>query len=116
MRFWKTVIAGATAGTVTGLLGAGGGMILVPLLRQCGDLEDSQVFPCSISIILPLCVVTLTLNAMQAPLPFSTALPYLLGSALGGVAAGLLGKKIPTLWLHRILGGLILYGGWRYLC
>ena len=43
------------------------------------------------------------------------SLPYLLGSALGGSLAGLWGKKIPTRWLHRGLGVLILWGGIRYL-
>ena len=43
-------------------------------------------------------------------------LPYLIGSAFGGVAAGLWGRKIPTLWLHRFLGAMILWGGVRYLC
>jgi len=43
------------------------------------------------------------------------ALPYLIGSLIGGVGAGLWGKRIPVLWLHRILGVLILWGGIRYL-
>ena len=42
--------------------------------------------------------------------------PYLVGSGLGGIAAGLWGRKIPAVWLHRVLGILILYGGFRYLC
>jgi uncharacterized membrane protein YfcA len=53
---------------------------------------------------------------MEQPLPLTTALPYLIGSALGGILAGLLGKRIPTVWLHRGLGILILWGGYRYLC
>ena len=40
----------------------------------------------------------------------------LIGSCIGGVATGLWGDRIPTLWLHRILGALIIWGGVRYLC
>lgn len=112
----KMALAGSLAGTVNGLFGAGGGMILVPLLTKLTDLEDSEIFPASISIILPMCVITLAVSAFQTPLPWEAALPYLIGSALGGIAAGLLGKRIPTVWLHRVLGVLILWGGWRYLC
>lgn len=108
--------AGLLAGCVNGLFGAGGGMILVPLLSLLTDLTDAEIFPASISIILPMCLVSLLITSLHAPLPWANALPYLIGSGAGGVLAGLLGKKIPTVWLHRLLGVLILYGGWRYLC
>lgn len=107
-------IAGSAAGIVNGLFGAGGGMILVPLLTKLTALEDREVFPASISIILPMCFVTLTIQARDS-LPWASAAPYLVGSAIGGVLAGIWGKKIPTAWLHRGLGALILWGGYRYL-
>ena len=113
---WKTAIAGAAAGIVNGLFGAGGGMVLVPLLTMLTDLQDREVFPASVSIILPMCLVSLSISAMGQGLPWGTALPYLIGSVLGGVLAGLLGKRIPTQWLHRGLGILILWGGFRHLC
>ena len=108
-----TALAGAAAGAINGLFGAGGGMILVPLLTKLGKLDQREVFPASVSIILPMCILTLAMES--GPLPWYDALPYLLGSGLGGVAAGIWGRKIPTLWLHRVLGVLILWGGWRYL-
>ena len=110
-----TAIAGAVAGIINGLFGAGGGMILVPILTRGTGLEDREIFPASISIILPICLVTLTMG-QESPLPWADALPYLLGSTTGGVLAGVWGRKIPVRWLHRALGILILYGGWRYLC
>ena len=113
---WETAAAGMAAGIVNGLFGAGGGMILVPLLTSLTDLEDREVFPASISIILPMCLVSLTISSFAQCLPWSTALPYLIGSALGGLLAGIFGKWIPTVWLHRVLGILILWGGFRYLC
>ena len=91
-------------------------MILVPMLTLLTDLNDREVFPASISIILPMCILSLSISAMEQPLPLTTALPYLIGSALGGILAGLLGNRIPTVWLHRGLGILILWGGYRYLC
>ena len=110
-----TALAGSIAGMVNGLFGAGGGMVLVPLLNKRTDLDEQEIFPASISIILPLCCVSLIVQS-GGRLPWAAALPYLIGSAVGGVAAGIWGKFIPTLWLHRGLGVLILYGGWRYLC
>ena len=112
----KIGLAGAVAGAANGLLGAGGGMILVPMLSKSGVLEEAEIFPASVAIILPVCLVSLSVSAFQGPLPWSGALPYLLGSIPGGILAGLFGKKIPVKWLHRILGAVVLYGGIRYLC
>lgn len=110
------LLAGSAAGAVNGLLGAGGGMVLVPLLTALTDLEEDAVFPTSVSIILPICLVSLGFSLWHTGADWTAALPYLAGSAAGGLLAGLFGRKIPTKWLHRILGGLILWGGIRYLC
>lgn len=109
-------LSGLAAGAVAGLFGAGGGMVLVPLLTLLTPLEESEVFPSSITIILPICLVTLAVSAAVGTVPWQDALPYLFGSAAGGWAAGMWGRKIPVKWLHRGLGILILWGGYRYLC
>lgn len=114
--FWGLILAGAAAGTVCGLLGAGGGMVLVPLLSRLTQLEEEQIFPASVAVILPVCLISLTVTAVSGSVAWNEALPWLPGSALGGVLAGFLGRKIPVKWLHRVLGIFILWGGIRYLC
>ena len=110
------IAAGAGAGTLNGLFGAGGGMVLAPLLSALTDLKETQIFPCSIIILFPICILSLVFAEGWADFSFLQALPYLFGSFLGGIGAGIWGKKIPVLWLHRVLGILILWGGIRYLC
>ncbi len=109
----RLVIAGFCAGAVNGLLGAGGGMILVPLLIVLCRLPEEAVFPTSVAIMLPVCFVSLLCSDAPMP-PMQLLLPCLAGSALGGLIAGKI--KIPTIWLHRILGIFILWGGIRQLC
>ena len=113
---FKTAFSGFCAGAVNGLFGAGGGMVLVPLLSTDRTLEETEVFPASVSIILPTCLVSLLFSMDWSAFSDKTIWFLLAGSALGGVAAGFWGKKIPTVWLHRALGLLILWGGFRYLC
>lgn len=110
------IIAGAGAGLVAGLFGAGGGLVLVPLLGLLTELSDREIFAASLSMILPVCLVSIAVTAVAAGIDFASALPYLPGSALGGLAAGVWGTKIPAQWLHRGLGLLIIWGGIRYLC
>lgn len=113
MHHWKLILAGILAGAVNGLLGTGGGMLLVPLLS--GALSEEEIFPSSVAIILPMCAVSLAVSSIRIQLPWNEALPYLIGCIPAGLLAGLLGRKIPTKWLHRILGIIILWGGIRYL-
>lgn len=114
-RLWGGILASFAAGCVTGLFGAGGGMVLVPLLGILTDLNEDSIFPTSLSVILPVCLVSLAVTAVAKGLPLLQAFPYLIGSTLGGIGAGLFGKHIPAKWLHRLLGILILWGGFRYL-
>ena len=115
ISLWKCLLAGLAAGFVNGFFGAGGGMVLVPLLIWLVGLPDKLAFSSAISIILPLCVVSLVIYGRHDMLPLSDALPYLLGGAGGGVLAGLWFQKVPAKWLHLALGALILLGGVRLL-
>lgn len=110
----KIALAGIAAGAINGLFGAGGGMVMVPALALTGEFQEEEIFPASISIILPACLVSLAAAGLSH-LPWRESAPYLAGSAVGGILAGLLGKNIPVKYLHRFLGVLILYGGIRYL-
>ena len=110
------ITAGACAGLVAGLFGAGGGLVLVPLLTLLTDTPEKTVFSSSISCFLPICLVCIAVTAITVGISVRPALPYLLGSVIGGLCAGIWGQKIPVCWLHRGLGLLILWGGYRYLC
>ena len=110
------ILAGLGAGAVNGLFGAGGGMVLIPLLGLLTNFEDRDMFSGSVAIILPMCIVSLTATGLTGTIFWKEALPYLPGSALGGYLAFRYGSRIPAKWLHRCLGILILWGGIRYLC
>ena len=88
-------------------------MVLVPALHKFTDVEEENLFPTSVAVVFPLCLVSLTVYGLHGDLPWQTAWPYLVGSGLGGVAAGMFGRRVPTGLLHRILGILILWGGIR---
>ena len=112
---WGLLLAGFGAGAVNGLFGAAGGMVLIPLLTLLTDIRGQALFPASLCIILPICIVSLGFTWLRQGLPFSLALPYLIGGGIGGLLAGKYGRRIPAKWLHRALGLLILWGGIRYL-
>lgn len=113
-RFFP-ILWGLAAGAANGLFGAGGGMVLAPGLRGTTDIEEGSLFPTTLAIMLPVCLVSVTVYGLRGDLPWASSWPWLVGSCLGGVLAGLVGKRIPALWLHRALGAVLLLGALRGL-
>ena len=109
----KYAVTGALAGAANGFFGAGGGLFLVPLLAGWTKLEQRRAFATSVAVILPLSVVSAVIYWIRGGLDFATAWPYLIGGAIGGVIAGRIFQKVDMVWLRRVFGLLILYGGVR---
>ena len=105
------ILSGAAAGAVNGFFGAGGGTVLLPLLGKLSPLPEEDVFPAGLTVMIPICLTSLLLS--NETLPFLEALPYLIGSFLGGLITGKL--SIKPRYLHRLLGILILMGGVKLL-
>ncbi len=109
------MVAGALAGAVNGLFGAGGGMVLVPLLISYVGLEDKLAFSTAISIILPLSIVSIVVYWLNGTFPLSQAWPYLIGGLAGGLLGGICFRKVSANFLHKALGLFILWGGIKLL-
>ena len=111
----KSAVSGALAGALNGFFGAGGGMVLVPLLIRWVKVEERRAFATSVFIILPLCVVSAVVYLLRFRFNLTLTLPYLIGGLIGGFAGGCCFKKIPTTLLHKAFGLLLIYGGIRSL-
>lgn len=111
----KCAVAGAVAGALNGFFGAGGGMLLVPLLIRWVKMDERKAFATSVFIILPLCFVSAAVYLLKFGIDFMQALPYLTGGLVGGFIGGRCFKNIPTALLHRAFGLLLIYGGIRSL-
>lgn len=110
---WKSVVAGGLAGFANGFFGAGGGLFLVPLFTRWLGMEQKRAFATSVAVILPLSAVAALLFWWRTPPDWGAIWPYLAGGAVGGLCSGRLFRKLPTVWLRRGFGALILYGGVR---
>lgn len=106
--------AGAAAGLINGLFGGGGGMVLLPALLHSG-VEPKKAFATCVALILPLCLVSAAVMLLRTDFDWMTALPYLIGGAIGGVLGGKLLRKVSPKWLKRLFAAFMLYGGVRYL-
>lgn len=111
----KSLTAGALAGLVNGLMGAGGGTVAAPLYMRWLKLEDKKALATTVMTIFPLCALSAAVYALGGKLSLQNAWPYLAGGLAGGILGGLLFKKTPAMWLRRGFGALLVLGGLRML-
>ncbi|MCL2546419.1 MAG: sulfite exporter TauE/SafE family protein [Oscillospiraceae bacterium] len=112
---YKAAVIGAAAGIVNGTFGAGGGMLLVPLLIGWLKLDEKKALATSVAIILPLSALSALVHLRTGAPGDISVWPFLIGGLFGGVIAGLTFGKIKSAWLRRAFALFVLYGGVRAL-
>lgn len=111
----KYIIIGLGGGLVNGFLGAGGGMVVLPLLIRWTGMEEKKAMATTVMIIAPLCALSAVIYWSSGGLDLQKAWPYLAGGFVGGLLAGVLFKKAPPGLLRRAFGALLAFGGLRML-
>lgn len=112
-RIWR-VLGSLGAGLINGLLGAGGGMLALPVLRSQG-LSAQEAHASSIAAILPMSVLSAAIYLGNGSVSLSDALPYLPAGIIGAIAGGILIRKISPKFLSKLFGALALWSGLRLL-
>ena len=111
---FKTVFSGIAIGVVNGLMGAGGGMLAVPILKKAGfDQRKAQAN--AIAVILPISIVSCVMYLIRGNVQISDALPFLPGGILGAVIGTFLLSKLPTKLLKKIFAAFMIWAGVRLL-
>ena len=87
---------GVLIGTVSGLFGAGGGLVAVPFLKSLG-LSQRKAHANAVAVIFPIAVLSAVLYVLRGYVTVSDAMPYIplgvLGSLIGAFILHQLGKK-----------------------
>lgn len=108
------LLGGVGVGLLNGLLGAGGGMLTVPLLELLG-IEGRRSHATSLAVILPLSLVSALLYWRRGWFSPLLALPYLPGGLAGAAAGGLLLARADAAWLKAAFSLLLLWAAFRLL-
>lgn len=114
MKKIKLYAGGFLVGVINALLGAGGGMIAVPLLTKNG-LSQKEAQATAVSVIFPLTVITTVIYFFKGNLNIMDAVPYILPGLFGAAAGAFLLKKIPDKILKKIFALFMIWAGVRLL-
>jgi len=109
-----TALGGFIAGIVNGLLGAGGGLVVVPMLEKSG-LDSVKSHATSVAVIFPICILSAALYLIRGSVSLDQALPYLPWMLGGSVLGAWALPKFNKTLLRRIFGGFILWAAVRML-
>jgi len=107
-----SALGGALVGILNGMLGAGGGMLVVPMLKKLG-LEQTRAHATAVAVIFPLSILSAGAYLLLGHFELGQAAAYLLPGAAGALAGGLLLSKIPAKWLRKIFACFMIWAGIR---
>ncbi len=104
---------GIVAGFLNGLLGAGGGMAVVPILQTKTDIKKSHAT--CVAIILPMCIVSVIVYLIGGTVHFSDAAPFLIWGAVGAFIGTFFLSKFKPIIIRKIFACLMLWAAYRLL-
>lgn len=109
-----TYLLGVIIGFINGILGAGGGMLAVPLLKKVG-LSQKEAHTNAIAVILPITIISAIIYLYKDLANIGDSLIYIPTGILGTIVGTYIMKKISPKSLKRIFGILMVYAGIRLL-
>lgn len=114
MKKFKVGALGVPVGVINILLGAGGGILAVPILKKCG-LNQKQAQANAVAVILPLTLVSFMLYAKGQYVHFAENAWILPLSALGAILGAAIFKKLSPRFLKKLFAVFMIWAGVRML-
>ncbi len=110
----KNFISGFVIGTINILLGAGGGMLTVPLYKKM-NMSQKQAQTNAVATILPITIVSAVIYLMNGDVKLSDSYIYLIPGLIGSVIGTFVIKKISNNILSIVFSLFMIWAGLRLL-
>lgn len=115
LQQFKIVGYGLLAGILSGLLGIGGGIVLVPMMVSLLGFAQHNAHATSLAVIVPTAIMSSIVYGIHGNINIVLATILAVGSVIGASIGAKLMKKISAPQLKRIFGILLLVVGVRML-
>lgn len=107
--FWGFLI-----GFINSLLGAGGGMIAVPLLKK-SKLSQNEAHASAVAVILPLTFISAVMYLLKGYVALADVSPFIIYGVVGSVFGAMILKKISPKLLKKVFSVFMIYAGIRMI-
>src|SRR5690554_4013317 len=112
---FSLIIMGLLIGFLNGVLGSGGGIFAVLMMTHILKRENKIAHATSISIILPLCIISAFMLIKNGYYDLALYLKVALGTVIGGAIGAKILCKISNKLIKRIFGVVMVFSAVRML-
>lgn len=113
---WLVLLLGFVVGIISGIIGIGGGVVLVPALIWMLGMDQHKAQGTSLAALLPpIGILAFWAYYRHGNADLRVGLLLAVGFAVGGLFGGLGAQYIPELWLRRIFAGVLIGIGVKLL-
>ena len=113
---WLYLLLGLVVGAISGVVGTGGGVLIVPALVFFFHMDQRRAQGTSLGALLaPIGILAFWEYHKSGNVDIGAALMIALGFAVGGYFGGHWAQNLPEPVLRRVLGALMLIIGARLL-
>lgn len=112
---FKAVLCGLLTGAVNGLFGGGGGMVVVPLLKNMLGFDEKSAHATAILVIAPVCAASAIAYIIGGHFSAEVAIPAAIGSVGGGLLGAFALNKFPVALVNAVFIAVMLAAGIRMI-
>ena len=105
----KKILLGISAGIISGLFAAGGGMIVVPAFVHIFKLDEAEARATSVFSILPMVITSVSFYSNNNYINWNIGIKCAIGGIIGGFIGSKLLKKLPDKVLKIIFIVFLIY-------
>jgi len=109
----KYLGSGFIVGILSGLLGVGGGIFLVPIMVTYFNIAQHSAQATSMAIVIPTALVSSMIYGFHGNIDVNLAINLTVGSILGASIGARLMKMIPAVRLKQLFALLLIVVGVR---
>lgn len=110
---WKYLGVGLAIGLLSGMLGVGGGIFLVPILTGYFMVDQHKAHGTSLAVVVPTGIMGAIVYSFNGSMDISLAAKLAVGGVIGAAIGSRLMKKLPAAQLKRLFGVMLILVGIR---
>ncbi len=109
----KLVGVGLSVGILSGLLGIGGGVFMVPVMVTYFAVTQHAAQATSLAVVIPTGMVGAFVYGLHGNIDLGVTLNLVIGSMLGAAIGARLAMRLPAAQLKRLFGVMLILVGVR---